>query len=410
MSILIGNEYSVMLKDILYKTLLLAAVGIACAACSQEDGAAAGAGGGEGVSIQVRIADAAATRATEDGWGGDWNENAVTRLDFFQFAADGTLKRHLLPSDMPSFEGQNAVFHELGFNGLAYSDLANNPTDVFYLVANCPQLATERVETLADLQAVMITPALDVDARRQSFVMDAKTTSDDTGLYIVDESNEKITLRFELYRAAAKVRVSVRDAAGAVITGGCQYCFVNYVSTGTSVLAESEAYGEGGTAGTGGGQRRESMADCAGAALTYAGADGDMAVFYSYPNSWFDEAKVGGGPGSWTIDSYVTEDPIVSGKQTCIVLKAPFNGVEYYYKVPVNYATYKNNDAVSFTDEQLEEIRSLYRIDRNSIYDVTVTVDRVGGPVTDPVTPRFHIRVNDWQKGGDYNIGQGEFE
>lgn len=37
--------------------------------------------GSDGVSIQVRIADAAATRATEDGWDGDWNENAVTRLD-----------------------------------------------------------------------------------------------------------------------------------------------------------------------------------------------------------------------------------------------------------------------------------------------------------------------------------------
>ena len=158
--------------------------------------------GSDGVSIQVRIADAAATRATEDGWDDGWNENAVTRLDLFQFAANGELKDHLLPSKLPSFTDQKATFQTLTVNGLTYNDLANNPTDVFYLVANCPQLSSASISSFSDLQAMMITPDLDIDEKQTSFVMDARTSKDSTDLYVVDETDKKITLRFELYRAA----------------------------------------------------------------------------------------------------------------------------------------------------------------------------------------------------------------
>lgn len=68
-----------MFKNVLYKAYLLVGACLTFTACSQEDDLQAV--GSDGVSIQVRIADAAATRATEDGWDGDWNENAVTRLD-----------------------------------------------------------------------------------------------------------------------------------------------------------------------------------------------------------------------------------------------------------------------------------------------------------------------------------------
>ena len=106
------------------------------------------------------------------------------------------------------------------------------------------------------------------------------------------------------------------------------------------------------------------------------------------------------------------DDLIDEEKQTYIMLKAPYtDGNTYYYKVPVNFTMADNSDKDGFTAAEIETLRSgYYRINRNCLYDITVTIDRAGGPLTEPVTPRFHIRVNDWQKGGDYNIGQGEFE
>ena len=389
-----------MFKNVLYKAYLLVGACLTFAACSQEDDLQAVGSGG--VSIQVRIADAAATRATEDGWDEGWNENAVTRLDLFQFAANGTLKRHLLPSNLPSFTGQNATFKTLTVNGLTYNDLANNPTDVFYLVANCPQLSSASIDSISDLQAMMITPTLDMDAQQTSFVMDARTSSDSTDLYVVDETDKKITLRFELYRAAAKIRIAVKDESGNDILDECKYKLYNFVQDGTSVLAESEAYGEGE------GQSRTTS----GSFLDFTLTNGSKAVFYTYPNDWFDESLltsdgVFADPVIYTKDNLIDET-----KRMYIMLEAPYGGDgTYYYQIPVNLSIADFNDQDGFTADEIKALRkTYYSVCRNTIYDVTVTVDRAGGSLTDPVTPEFHIRVNDWEQGGDYNIGQGEFQ
>lgn len=391
-----------MLKNVLYKAFFLVGACFAFAACSQEDDAATDAVGSDGVSIQVRIADAAATRATEDGWNDGWNENAVTRLDLFQFAANGTLKRHLSPSDLPSFTGQNATFKTLTVNGLTYNDLANNHTDVFYLVANCPQLSSASISSFSDLQAMMITPDLDMDAKQTSFVMDARTSKDSTDLYVVNEADKKITLRFELYRAAAKIRIAVNDENGNDILDECKYKLYNFVQDGTSVLAESEAYGEGE------GQSRITSDSF----LDFTLTNDSNAVFYTYPNDWFDESLltsdgVFADPVIYTKDNLIDET-----KRTYIMLEAPYGGDgTYYYQIPVNLSIADFNDQDGFTADEIKALRkTYYSVCRNTIYDVTVTVDRAGGSLTDPVTPEFHIRVNDWEQGGDYNIGQGEFQ
>lgn len=389
-----------MLKNVLYKAFFLVGACLTFAACSQEDDLQAV--GSDGVSIQVRIADAAATRATEDGWNDGWNENAVTRLDLFQFAANGTLKRHLSPSDLPSFTGQNAAFQTLTVNGLTYSDLANNSTDVFYLVANCPQLSSASIDSISGLQAMMITPTLDMDAQQTSFVMDARTSRDSTDLYVVNEVDKKITLRFELYRAAAKIRIAVKDESGNDILDKCKYKLYNFVQDGTSVLAESEAYGEGE------GQSRTTSDSF----LDFTLTNGSKAVFYTYPNDWFDESLltsdgVFADPVIYTKDNLIDET-----KRTYIMLEAPYGGDgTYYYQIPVNLSIADYNDQDGFTADEIKALRkTYYSVCRNTIYDVTVTVDRAGGSLTDPVTPEFHIRVNDWEQGGDYNIGQGEFQ
>ena len=387
-----------MFKNVLYKAYLLVGACLTFAACSQEDDLQAV--GSDGVSIQVRIADAAATRATEYGWNDGWNENAVTRLDLFQFAANGKLKDHFLPSNLPSFTDPKATFQTLTVNGLTYNDLANNPTDVFYLVANCPQLSSASIDSISGLQAMMITPTLDMDAQQTSFVMDARTSSDSTDLYV--EADKKITLRFELYRAAAKIRIAVKDESGYDILDKCKYKLYNFVQDGTSVLAESEAYGEGE------GQSRTTSDSF----LDFTLTNDSKAVFYTYPNDWFDESLLTSDGVFADPVIYAKDNLIDEAKQTYFMIEAPFSdGNTYYYKVPVNLSIADFNDEDGFTADEIKALRkTYYSVCRNTIYDVTVTVDRAGGSLTDPVTPEFHIRVNDWQPGGDYNIGQGEFQ
>ena len=385
-----------MLKNVLYKAVLFTGVCLMCVACSQEDDVASQTGGGDGVTILVRIADASATRATEDGWDEGWNENTIERLDIFRFAANGEPKGHLLPSNLPSFTSQNTVFQEVTVNDLTYSELADNTGDVFYMVANCPQLEGETIENLDGLKALTATPTLKLDEKQGAFAMDGK------GVLALNAGNKTATLSFELSRAAVKIRVAVTDNNGSSIIDQCSYLLNNYVLTPTSALSEGELYGKGTN------QRLESMAEFGKANLT----NGGKAVFYSYPNDWFDESLLAADGTFADPVIYTKDDLIDEEKQTYIMLKAPYtDGNTYYYKVPVNFTMADNSDKDGFTAAEIETLRNgYYRINRNCLYDITVTIDRVGGPLTEPVTPRFHIRVNDWQKGGDYKIGQGEFE
>lgn len=378
------------MTKIVYKLIFLCALCMAFASCMQDNDATPQGIDGK-VRLAFRVVDAVQTRATtEAGWDDGWNENKVERVDVFLFDEDGNLHKHIEKEDL---NVDNATAYQELESELTYTELTNG-SYTYYMVANCGSLENFSGTTLAALQEAMIGTSLTCNIKQSSFVMDGQGTLD------IDLDNKTATLTFDLSRAAAKIRVSVVNTSNTSIINSCAYRLFNYVETGTSVLAAQEKYGNGTN------QQRESMDDDITATLV----NNNKVVFYSYPNDWFDEKKLGGKTGAWTIENFVTEDPIDAKNQTYLLLRAPFNGTDYYYKVSVNYATYEKNDAVSFTDAQLEEIRDLYRMKRNYIYDVTVTIDREGGPVTDPVTPAFYVLINDWIQGGDYNIGAGEFE
>ena len=390
-----------MLKNILYKAALCLGMSLTLTACSQEESAANHTGNSTGVSLQISLADNVESRATEAGWSGNWKENTIKRLDLYLFSADGKLRAHLVPTLTNNVtELTNGTFYDLTVEGLTYNEVADNPTDVFYLVANCPQLESTNVTMLSDLQATMITSPLVVDAQQESFVMDARTTSDDTELYQVNATAMTATLKFQLYRAAAKIRLTVEDEAGNSILDDCQYQLLNYVSTGTSVLAEEEDYGKK-----------------VGQALAKTDPDqpftlyNDKAIFYSYPNDWFDESLLTEDGVFEDETIYTRDDLIDENRQTYFLLKAPYEGNTYYYKVPVNFSIADYNDKESFTKEEIETLRdNYYRLSRNHLYDITVTIDREGGSLTEPVTPKFHILVEDWKEGGSYEISDGEFQ
>lgn len=378
------------MTKIMNKLIFLCVLCMAFASCTQDNDVTPQGTDGK-VCLAFRVVDAVQTRAdTEAGWDDDWNENKVERVDVFLFNEDGSLYKHI----KPSVSVDDAKEYQELESELTYAELTNGRY-TYYMVANCASLANFS-GTLTDLQNAMIGTSLTCNNKQDSFVMDGQ------GTLTNDETTKTVTLTFDLSRAAVKIRVSVVNTSNASIINSCAYRLFNYVETGTSVLAAQEKYGE---------NKRKSMDQDmeADAALIYKSNNEEKVVFYSYPNDWFDEEKLRGKTGAWTITDLMKEDPIVTDRQTYILLKAPYESKEYYYKVPVNYATYEKNDAVSFTDDELKEIRDLYRMKRNYIYDVTVKIDREGGPVTDPVTPAFYVLINDWIQGGDYNIGTGEF-
>lgn len=378
-----------MMKSVLH-IISLWAICLACASCSQEDISQPVSIDGDGqVKIVYKIVGASLSRVPEDGWGDEdnngtdeWHENIINHIDLFVFNSNNkTLFKHIASSGNLNVDAKSVqTFTQ---NELTYNDVTTG-NYIYYMVANCEfdDNIVEGTFTLEDLKK-KITPKLTFNDKQTSFAMDGKIEDAPTPV------NNAVTLSFELERAAVKIRLSVFSADGTTsIINKCQYQLYNYVEKGTSVLAESEGYGE---------QGRQSMSGLENASLVY---DDSKVVFYSYPNDWFDENKVseyvdedGKRNGTWVIDDYVNSTPVLSEKETYILLKAPFEGKDYYYKVPVNYTIYKNNDAISFTDEELKEIHDLYRMQRNHIYDITVTIDREGG-ITEGEAKRPSLQYN----------------
>lgn len=384
-----------MLRNALYRLSLAMGLCLAFGACSQEESTEPDSTNAGSVNVLYRVASAVTSRATEDGED-DLDENTVNWLDLFWFSGNGTLKDHFMPTHSSSFL-PNGEFQDLEISGLTYSQLAAaEENDVFYLVANYKQSA--EVKTLSDLQNMIITPSIMPTKKQESFVMDAKTLRSNKTLF--NQTDKTITLKFELNRATAKIRLVVKSENGDNILAKCQYQLLNYVSTGTSVLAEEEDYGKK-----------------VGQALAKTDPDqpftlyNDKAIFYSYPNDWFADSLLT-EDGVFEDEAIYTHDDLIDeNRQTYFLLKAPYGGNTYYYKVPVNFSIADYNDEESFTKEEIETLRSdYYRLNRNHLYDITVTIDREGGSLTEPVTPKFHILVEDWKEGGSYEISDGEFQ
>lgn len=391
----------------LHIIISLWAICLACASCSQEDITQPVSAGDGQVRIVYKVAGTSLSRAPEPGWGDEdndgtdkWHENIINRIDLFVFNRNNeTLFKHIASSGNLNVDANSEqTFTQ---NELTYDDVANGDY-IYYMVANCEFDDNDMVEgtfTLDDLKK-KTTLALTFNDEQISFAMDGKIEN------VPEPVDNVITLSFKLNRAAAKIRVSVNNGSQTSIIQRCQFQLFNYVEKGTSVLSEAEAYGET--------DRRESMTGLTGYSEMLP-FNKEKVIFYSYPNDWFDEGRVkeyvddeDNKNGNWVIDNYASEIPIIGNKQTYILLKAPFNNTEYYYKVPVNYAIYEDNDAVWFTDEQIEEIHDLYRIKRNHIYDITVTIDREGGITEDDaVTLNLNYQVADW---GEEDITIPDFE
>ena len=315
---------------------------------------------------------AAVTRAeTEDG-SEDFNENKINRLDLFVFDATGNLVKRLPLTDVQGSPTKDYKHKKLESDQLKRSEITGN---TLYLVANLDNISG--ITTLDELKAATINKAAEFNhnAKQTSFVMDAKM--EETKQIV----NGMIHIQFKLKRALAKIRLNVQDDKGVTVAPTEYACQLMHYAADGAILAE----------GTSTNNALNTEAAASSKVTAPAVTQDNKAVFYSYANSWIDKNK-----------NPYAEEPIDVSKQTYILLKAKYNGKDYFYKVPVNKRLYESNDAATTDWSQFEP---LYRLDRNYIYDVTAKVDREGG--SDPEHPaELNVlpTVLPWETGAEYTF------
>lgn len=318
-------------------------------------------------ATETRAAVTRAGETTEDG-SDDLNENKINRLDLFVF--NDTLVKSLTLKDV---QGSKDYQHKkLESKQLKRSEITGN---TLYLVANLDNISD--IKTLDDLKTATINKVAEFNhnAKQTSFVMDAK----------MEEStpivNGMIHIKFNLKRALAKIRLNVQDDKGNTVDPTKYACQLIHYAADGSILADGNITDNA----------LNTDAAASSKVTVPAVTQGNKAVFYSYANSWINTSK----------DPKV-EEPIDVSKQTYILLKAQYNNKDYFYKVPVNKRLYEGNDeATADGKPNWANYEPLYRLDRNTIYDVTAKVDREGG--SDPEHPA-ELNVNPIVSDWDDNI------
>lgn len=317
---------------------------------------------------------AAVTRAeTTEVGNEDLNENKINRLDLFVFDATGKLVKSLPLTDA-SVQGSPTTEYKhkkLESDQLKRSEITGN---TLYLVANLDNISG--ITTLDELKAATINKAATFNpkTKQTSFVMDAKMESKQI-------ENGMIHIQFQLKRALAKIRLNVQDDKGNTVAPTEYACQLIHYAADGSILADGNI--------TDNALNKDAAASSK--VTVPVVTQNNKAVFYSYANSWIDKDK-----------KPYEEEPIDVSKQTYILLKAKFNNKDYFYKVPVNKRLFEGNDA---TTTDWANYEPLYRLDRNTIYDVTATVDREGG--SDPEHPaelKVLPTVLPWETGANYTF------
>lgn len=317
---------------------------------------------------------AAVTRAAVEDGSEDLNENLINRLDLFVFDAAGKLVKSLPLTDT-SVQGSPTTEYKhkkLESKQLKRSEITGN---TLYLVANLDNISG--ITTLDGLKAATINKAATFNpkAKQTSFVMDAKMEE------TKQIENGMIHIKFQLKRALAKIRLNVQDDKGKTVAPTEYACQLMHYAADGAIIAE----------GTSTNNALNTEAAASSKVTAPAVTQDNKAVFYSYANSWIDKKK-----------KPYEEEPIDVNKQTYILLKAKFNNKDYFYKVPVNKRLYESNDAAIIDWAKFEP---LYRLDRNTIYDVTAKVDREGG--SDPENPaelKVLPTVLPWETGANYTF------
>ena len=316
---------------------------------------------------------AAVTRAETEVGNEILNENQINRLDLFVFKKDGSRVKQVTfnSADVKGSPTTEYKHKELTSKELTRSDIDGN---VLYLVANLDNWGN--INNLNDLKEATINQATTFlhNQKQSAFVMDAKMLKREV-------TTGKIHLKFQLKRALAKIRLNVQDDKGNAVAPTAYACQLMHYAADGAILAEGNSTNNA----------LNTDAAASSKVTVPAVTQDNKAVFYSYANSWIDKNK-----------NPYAEEPIDVSKQTYILLKAKYNGKDYFYKVPVNKRLYESNDAATTDWTKYEP---LYRLDRNTIYDVTAKVDREGGDTPEnPAELNVLPTVLPWETGAEYTF------
>lgn len=323
---------------------------------------------------------AAVTRAAVEDGSEDLNENKINRLDLFVFDATGNLVKSLPLTDA-TVQGSPTTEYKhkkLESDQLKRSEITGN---TLYLVANLDNISG--ITTLDGLKTATINKAATFNpkAKQTSFVMDAKM--EETKQIV----NGTIHIQFQLKRALAKIRLNVQDDKGKTVAPTEYACQLMHYAADGAIIAEGNITDNA----------LNTDAAASSKVTVPAVTQDNKAVFYSYANSWINTSK-----------DPKAEEPIDVSKQTYILLKAKYNGKDYFYKVPVNKRLFEGNDAATTDWTKYEP---LYRLDRNTIYDVYVNPivsdwdDNIAWDYTDKVSIEMEREVGEFGEAVEVHYG-----
>ena len=306
-----------------------------------------------------------ATKVEEDGWYALWNENLIKRLDLFVFRNTDFIGHH----------GEDITFYKSGMwtfplEKLLVADNVIQAGDSVFIVANRNDVSD--ITTLAGLKG-KTADGLICYEKQESFLMDGKTEVTESMLEGVDIDLGTVNLK----RAAAKIRIGFSSESKVDWENGISYRLYHY-TTSTNILdmgLDTEDKFLSGLPRSIYPEENVEIVD-SDSENFYKDDDNEKLILYSYVNNWFDESKAG---------NINQEEPIFEDKQTYILLRAPYpagSGNYYYYKIPVNKRLPSDNDDINLDPDTY---RHLYRLQRNHLYDITVTIDREGGTEDKPV-------------------------
>jgi len=385
------------IKAFLYSTLiscLLAACGDNGIASDEPDG-----DGSSSLSISFTLDDygqgvlRGRAHNPDYCWNEDgWNERTVNALDFFLIKENAvTFHQHVTVSksdcekDVTLFDAEKT---DNIITGLTYDKVRE--ADMVLLVANADLASSDPVgSTLTNLYKNL--SGLQHDRQQASFVMEGSFEIPDNLKY-----NADITI--PLQRIAAKIRLTLlkSDKTTVITPDKFKSALCHYVTdaqvmpenqptvTTDRVLDSSGLFTASVTAHGGEDSKPESHS------LTHSNGH----VYYTYPSDWIDYSKFkkqcsnkdkDGHNGHtddnrYEIADYDDRAPIREDREMYLIIEAPFNTTNYFYKVPVNYRLYENNDRQCFSENEIKNsIFPLYRVGRNCFYDITATIDRKGG-------------------------------
>ncbi len=302
------------------------------------------------VFVKVFFKKASVARATNEVGNDDLNENKITTLDVFMYKEGGdecVFYQHIVPT--PALTGVNAYSTKLNVYQEEFETNVNYET---YVLANYSGSIPDKGLALSALKGLSVT-GLNPDVKQDVFLMDGVHSMILNDGVVV---NKEIPV--SLKRAASKIRVKLSYANG------------YSVATGLAMSKKLIRYAASSQVLENGNSVVPDLQEMPDFTSTMVGADGDVAfVMYSYANDWNDDVND---------ETYILVNiPVTNGALTY---------TNSYYRIPVNYRL-----SAEGTDE------TLYKLQRNYLYDISVQVDRLGSP--DPKTPvelSTQYTIKDW--------------